>query len=131
MTITNGFILFLGLTVVLLVAVILTGLRARRRLHLPLVAATVVSLGVAIWYAEQLGTLYDLESAGRIYPIHIWIAKLATASYLLPIGTGIATLKTPKLRRWHRRFAFLVVALTLTAAGTGTAMVSLATRLPA
>ena len=91
---------------------------------------TVLSLSVAIYYAILLGDLYDFEAAGWIYPTHMWIAKVATASYVLPLTTGLLTLKNPKMRGKHRWCAFLVVALTLAAAGTGAAMVMLADRLP-
>lgn len=130
MSITVGFLVFLTLTVLLLVAVILTGFKAKRKVHLRLVAITIVSLATAIYYAERLGTLYDLEASGRIYPIHLWIAKAATVSYVLPLVTGFLTLKNPGMRRRHRWCAFLVVTLTLAAAVTGAAMVWMSDPLP-
>ena len=126
----TGFLTFLGITLALLTGVVVTGFRAQRRIHLPLVALAVVCLGITIYYAEQLGHSYDLEAAGLIYPVHITIAKIATVSYLLPIVTGVATLRDPRRRPLHRKVAFLVLFLTVLTAGTGTAMVLLATPLP-
>ena len=46
---------FLLLTVVLLAVVVATGLQARRRVHLTMVALMVTSLCVTIFFAERLG----------------------------------------------------------------------------
>ncbi len=120
---TNGFLASLGLTLVLLALVLWTGHHAKLRAHFILVACAVVGLGVTIYFAERLGQYYDLHAAGRIYPVHLLLAKTATASYLLPLGTGLATLRNRKYKPWHRRAAFFTLALTVLAAGTGTWMV--------
>lgn len=130
LTALTGFLVFLAVTLALLGVVVVTGFQAKRRLHLPAVALAVASLGVTIYYAEQLGRSYDLEAAGAIYPIHLTIAKIATVSYLLPIITGIRTLKNPSRKRTHRMVAFLVLGLTVLTACTGTAMVLMAEPLP-
>ncbi len=123
-----GFPFFLTLTVVLLALDVWTGLRRRRRLHLALVATTLASLALAIVFAERLGELYDLEAAGRIYPFHLAIAKLATAAYLLPIATGVRLLVAQagtalaRKRRLHLRAALFTIALTLLTALTGSWM---------
>ena len=122
-------LLFLVLTVVLLVGVVLTGLRARRRLHLPLVAATLVSLGATIFFAERLGKLYDLETAGPIYGVHLFLAKTTVLAYLLPIATGVWTIRDGSRRRLHRRVAFAVLALTVVTLVTGIWMVLASERL--
>jgi len=119
----TGFVTFLALTVVLLGLDVWTGLRARRRLHIPLVVLTLASLGVAIFYAERLGQLYDLDAAGAIYPIHLMLAKVATAAYLLPVVTGVGLLAGRGRRRAHRMVAFVTIALTLATAGTGVVMI--------
>jgi len=121
-----GFLLFLGLTLGLLAGVVWTGFAARRRMHVPLVVLAVASLGATIFFAEQLGRLYDLEAAGAITPIHLFLAKLTTLAYLVPIATGIATLRRPRLRRTHRYVALTVLALTVATAATGTCMIALA-----
>lgn len=119
----TGFVVFLVVTVLLLAGVTATGLLARRRAHLTLVACAVTSLGVTIYFAERLGTLYDLEAAGWITPFHLTLAKVTTVAYLLPIVTGLRLLKDPTRRPLHRRVAFLVLGLTLLTAGTGTWMI--------
>jgi len=130
MTITIGFLLSLALTLVALGVTVVSGFKARRKVHLPAVATSVVLLLVTIYYAEQLGTLYDLETAGVIKPIHLFFAKLTAPAYLLPIVSGFRTLKRPSNRSLHRKLAFLILALTVISAATGAAMVFMAERLP-
>jgi hypothetical protein len=125
---TVGFPLFLGATVVLLGAVVWTGLTARVAIHIPLVALTLVSLALAIYFALGLGRLYDLKAAGAITPTHMVIARIATASYLLPIVTGVMTLRSRKHRRLHFWMAMLVIVLTVVTAITGTWMLLLSPR---
>ncbi len=129
MSVYTGFVLFLFVTLALLGGVVSTGLAAKRRMHIPLVVCAVASLGVTIYFAEKLGEVYDLESAGWITPVHLTIAKITTLAYLLPIATGIATLRRPGARPLHRRVAFLVLGLTVLAAVTGTWMLLASDRL--
>lgn len=130
MTPPTGFVLFLILTVVLLVGVTITGLLARRKLHLKLVACAVTSLVVTIYFAEKLGELYDLDKAGVITPIHLTLAKITTFAYLLPIATGIRLLKDPTWRPRHRAVAYTVLALTILTAATGSWMILASEPLP-
>lgn len=123
---TVGFVVFLALTLACLGGAVVTGLKARRRLHIPCVAAAIACLAATIYYAKELGLDYDLQSAGLITPIHLTLAKVTTALYLLPIATGIATILKPARRRWHRRVAFLVLAMTVITAITGTTMILMA-----
>lgn len=123
------FALLLLLTVALLGGAVLTGRRARRALHLVLVALTLASLGASIVAAKRLGDVYDLASAGRITPVHLALAKVTTASYLLPLATGIATLRRPRVRRWHARAAYVVLVLTLLTTVTGAWMLLASTRI--
>jgi len=125
-----AFVSFLLLTVLLLLGVLVTGLKARRRQHITLVCSALVSLGVTIYFAEKLGESYDIHSAGVITPIHLTLAKITVLAYLLPIVTGIRTLRDGRHRRLHRKLAFLVLGLTLLTTGTGTAMLLLSERLP-
>ncbi len=129
MTPTAGFASFLVLTLALLGTVVATGRAGRRRLHVSLVVLTLAALGTAIFYAEKLGELYDLETAGVITPIHLFIAKLTTACYLLPVITGVRTWRDGRSRPLHRRVAYLVMALTVVTALTGTSMVLLSERI--
>lgn len=118
------FVALLLLTVALLVAVVATGLRAARRAHLTLVAITLVSLLATVWAAERLGATRDFSEAGAIVPVHLTIAKAATLAYLLPVATGIATLRRARWRPWHRAAALATLALTVAAAVTGVWMVA-------
>ena len=122
MSASSGFTLFLLVTVALLGGVLVTGFRAKRRLHIPLVVLTLAALGATIYYAEQLGDAYDLESAGLITPIHLTLAKITTLGYVLPVWTGWRTLRDPRNRRRHRTVALTIVALTVLTLGTGLAM---------
>ena len=129
MTPQVGFPLFLLITVLLLAGVVATGLKARLRLHLSLVALALAALGTTIWFAEQLGEYYDLESAGAITPIHLTLAKLTTVGYLLPLGTGLLTLRNRRWRRRHFACALLILGLTAMTAISGTWMILAATPL--
>lgn len=125
----RGFPFFLVLTVLLLGGVVASGLRGKLRLHLALVASALGSLGVTIAFAKQLGELYDLASAGWITPVHLTVAKLTTAAYLLPIATGVMTLRDRRHKRWHLRCALTVLAMTLVTTGLGLWMILAAERL--
>ncbi|MEM7307916.1 MAG: hypothetical protein AAF682_14655 [Planctomycetota bacterium] len=117
------FLLSFLVTVAILVAVLVTGMRAQRRRHLTLVATFFTSLGITIFFAERLGDGLDLEAAGLITPVHLTLAKTTTLAYLLPVSTGIATLRNPAWRRRHRKLAFAVFAMTLLTVVTGVWMV--------
>jgi hypothetical protein len=125
-----GFVSFLVVTLAFLGGVVASGRAANRKLHFPLVAGAVLSLGVTIYYAEKLGELYNLDAAGSITPIHLMIAKITTVAYLFPLVLGPITVKKPEWLTWHRRAAYLVLALTVLAAATGMTMILLAERLP-
>lgn len=124
-----GFPLFLVLTVLLLGGVVASGLRGVLRVHLTLVALALAALGVTIAFAKQLGELYDLESAGWITPVHLTVAKVTTAAYLLPIATGVLTLRNRRHKRLHFRCAMAVLAMTLATTGLGLWMILAAERL--
>jgi hypothetical protein len=124
-----GFVAAVASTVGFLVAVVVTGVKGRITVHIPCVLATLLSLSAAIWFALELGTVYDLSTAGAITPIHKLIAKLATASYLLPIVTGIRTLRSSEHRRLHFACAMVALVLTASATVTGTLMLLWSTKL--
>src|SRR6185436_13406857 len=128
MTAERGFVAFLALTLVLLGAVVWSGLHARRRIHLSCVAATVLALAITIWFAVEMGKHYDLSAAGWITPVHLWLAKGTTLAYLAPFATGVMTLRDPRWRPRHRVCAFAVIGLTVATAVTGTWMLMAAVR---
>lgn len=123
-----GFVAFLALTLVLLGVVVATGLAARRRVHLTAVGLAVAALGTTIFFAEKMGDHYDLAAAGAITPVHLAIAKLTTLAYLAPVVTGLLTIRDARWRGRHRLCAFLVLAMTVATAVTGTWMVLAAPR---
>ena len=122
MTSLFWFLLFLFLTLACLAGAVSTGLRAARRAHLSCVAGAVSCLALSIHFALEVGELFDLDSAGWITPVHMWMAKVATASYLLPVASGVRTIFHPPTRKLHRKIAFLVLSLTVLTAITGTWM---------
>src|SRR5262245_23658731 len=130
MTAERGFVVFLVLTLVLLAAVVRTGLREQRRWHLGCVAATLAALGITIYFAEKMGAHYDLAGAGLITPVHLWLAKGTTLAYLAPLATGALTIRDSRWRPRHRLCAFVVLGLTVATAITGTWMLLAAERLP-
>jgi hypothetical protein len=125
----RGFAVSLGLTLAVLALVVVTGLKGRVALHVPLVVLTLALLGTTIYFAEQLGEHYDLRAAGAITPVHVNLAKVTTAAYLAPIATGIATLRDRSRRRLHLKMALVVLGLTVLTAATGTLMLALAPRI--
>ena len=123
-----GFVTFLLLTLAFLAGAVSSGLRAMRRVHLACVAGAVACLALTIHFAFGVGKLYDLAAAGWITPVHMWMAKVATASYLLPVASGVRTIYHPPTRKLHRKIAFLVLTLTVLTAVTGTWMLLAAKR---
>lgn len=117
-----GFAGSLILTLLFLGLAVNTGLQAKRAKHFFAVGASVLMLVATIYFALGLGELYDLEAAGWITPVHMKMARVNTAAYLLPVATGIATLRNPRRRKLHGRVAFLILFFTICTAATGTLM---------
>lgn len=126
MTPTLAFAAAFLVTLVLLAVVAWSGVRAKRRVHIPAVGLTTASLGVTIYYAYQLGHTLDLASAGVITPIHLTLARIATFAIVVAIVMGLVALRTPRLVRVHKRVAWIALSLVVLAAITGVIMVSLA-----
>jgi len=118
-----GFLLFLVITLVFLSVAVVTGLKASRKRHFVAVAGAVISLLITIYWAERLGTLYDLDEAGFMTPLHLTVAKATSVAYLLPVITGLRTIKNSEGRKFHGRIAFGVLILTVFTAVTGVLMV--------
>jgi hypothetical protein len=113
-------------TLAALVVVAWSGMRARRRVHIPAVVVTYVLLGTTIYCAYALGRVLDLRAAGPITPIHLSLARAATLALVVASAFGVRTLFVPAARRWHRRIVWFALTLVVLAAGTGVAMVALA-----
>lgn len=123
MTPLTTFVLAFGLTLGCLVVTLVSGLRwrikRRRGLHL---GSVVCALGCFAWTiaaAYRLGDLYDLEAAGWIFPVHMFIARAGTAALLLPAVSGLVVLKTGRHHALHRKLAFLAFGTVVLAALTG------------
>ena len=129
MTAAIGFVLFLVLTLALLGAAVVTGKKSLRRKHLTFVVLAYVGLGLSIYYAELLGKEYDFDSVRLIYDVHMAFAKATVCAYLLPVITGIMTIKAKCTRTTHGRVAVAVILLTVVTAVTGLWMVLAATPL--
>ena len=127
---TIGFIATLSLTLVFLGCAVVTGYQARRKVHLSVVACAVLMLVATIYYAIELGTLYDLHHDSMITRVHLTVSKFNTGAYLLPVITGLRTIKNPEGRKLHGRVAFSVLALTVFTAVTGCMMLYNADLLP-
>ncbi len=125
----TGFLITLGITLVLLGLVVVTGKRSQRRRHLPLVALTLITLGATIYFAERLGEHYDFSSGQKIHDVHIFLAKTTVVAYLLPIATGLWTIRDARRRTLHGRVALTVLGLTVLTAVTGVAMLIAAQRI--
>jgi hypothetical protein len=119
---TASFFLCLVATIFFLGCAVATGLKAKRKQHIASVTGAVAMLGASIYFALELGRVYDIHAAGAITPIHLTLARVTTACYLLPIATGLRTIYAPKTRRLHRKLAFLVLSMTVLTAITGTIM---------
>lgn len=126
MSVLGAFTLCFVLTLAALASAVVAGFRARRAWHVTSVVCVLLALGVTIYFALQLGKIYDLASAGVITPIHLTLAKVTTAAYLLPIAAGLRTIYKPSSRALHRRLAYLALTLTVITAITGTIMILLA-----
>lgn len=124
-----GFLGALLVTVALLTGAAFTGRARKIRAHVSFVLAAVSSLAVAIFFALEVGELYDLEKAGRITPIHLTLARITTVAYLWPLLTGPLAARGKIRPRIHRAGAWLALVLTLAATVTGVMMLAGAERL--
>ena len=129
MSLEQRFAASVVLTVLFLVLVVVTGLKGRRRTHVSLVVVAFGLLASSIYYAERMGALYDLESAGVITPIHLTLAKITVIAFLFPVVTGVRTWRNPAVKSLHRRVAILALVLTALTTLTGVWMILLAERL--
>lgn len=104
-------------TVLLLVASLVTGFLRKRKVHLFLGPATVVSLAVAIVLTEQLLRKYTFPPDELA--IHLVFAKAGGLLVLPVVITGIWLWRSEKARVYHRVAVILWLVSVLTATGTG------------
>jgi len=119
LTDVQGFLAGLAATVVVLVGVIVSGMRERRRIHIPLVIVFFATLGTTIWFAERMGRALDLKAAGWITPVHLALAKTTTLAYALPMISGMLALTSERWKARHKCLAWLLIAMTLATVATG------------
>jgi hypothetical protein len=124
-----AFLGLLGATVGFLALAAWNGRKRRIPLHLVFVACSLASLVVAIVFALRVGERYDLAAAGLITPVHLTLARVATASYLGPLVTGPLVLAGRLRGPVHHRLAWLAFGLTVAATITGAWMLLAAPRL--
>ncbi len=120
---THGFLACFVSTLLFLALAVFAARSHRRKPHVTFVGCAVVSLGITIVYALQMGKVYDLRTAGLITPIHLTLAKVTTFAYLVPIVLGWRAWKNGAMLPLHKKLAYVVLALTVLCAITGTIMI--------
>jgi hypothetical protein len=114
---TLPFWLAMVVTVVLMVATLITGWRRRRRAHLVLGPATIVALAVTIVLTEQLVSRYDFPA--DTLAVHLPCAKAGGLLALPVIATGVWLWRSPRARRWHVAAVWVWLAAVVVATSTG------------
>lgn len=104
-------------TLLLLVGALVSGLLHRRRLHLVLGPATMVSLAVTIWLTEEL--LRNYEFPEEVKRLHLRFAIAGGLLAIPVIGTGIWLACSERARGWHRLSVFVWVLSALAATASG------------
>lgn len=112
-----SFWIALAVTVGLIVASLVTGLRRRRRLHLWLGPLTIVMLVVTVVLTEQLASRYDFPA--DVKAVHMPCAKVGGLMALPVVLTGLWLWRSPRARRWHRLAVYAWLLAVLVAAATG------------
>jgi hypothetical protein len=120
---TQGFVAFFLSTLVSLALAVAAARAHKRRVHVAFVGCALAALGLTIVYALEMGKVYDLSTAGIITPIHLTLAKITAGAYLLPIVYGWRTWRNAAMRPLHKKLAYVVLAMTVLCAITGTIMI--------
>lgn len=115
--ITLAFWISFPVTLLLLVAALVTGLTRKRKVHLVLGPLALVSLTIAIVLAVLMGKT-------RVFPpeemrIHRMIATTAGVLAILVALTGIRLVYSPRARLAHKIVVFVFMVAALAASGTG------------
>lgn len=120
---THGFVACFASTLLFLALAVFAARTHRRRTHVTFVGCAVAALGITIVFALQMGKVYDLRTAGIITPIHLTLAKITTVAYFVPIVVGWRAWKNGAMLPLHRKLAYVVLAMTVLCAITGTIMI--------
>jgi hypothetical protein len=103
----------LALTVLFLVATVLSGIRGKRRAHYVLVVVTIVMLLTAIAQAELFGRGYTFDPL-RLN-VHLGFAFTALGCLPGAIWSGMSLRTNPVRRQAHRFLVWSFVILTVLA----------------
>jgi hypothetical protein len=109
-------------TVLLLAVALVTGFTHRRRLHLWVGPATLLSLAVAVVLTEAL--LKNYEFPPDQLRVHLWFAKAGGLLSLPVAATGVWLWRRPAARLWHLGTVVVWLVAVLAATGTGLWMFS-------
>jgi hypothetical protein len=110
-------VFFLGATLLMLLLVVWTAKRGKKRLHIQLALATLPVLYGAIYYAGAMDAFWDFP----LVPlrVHLSFAISATVLVCLVVVSGIFHLKGWVPKRVHARVAWTFLGLFLLASVTG------------
>jgi len=115
-----GFLVTLGLSVVLLVAALVTAKLHKVKAHIGVVAAMVVALLATIYFAEAVGRHYYIDA--NMQRIHLPLAFLAAGTLLAPLTTGFLHWRGRVGVKAHKISVGIWGVLLLLALGTGALM---------
>jgi len=123
------FLVALALTVLLLVALVVTGHKGQRSAHYALVVLTLASLVWAVREAEVYGQGLVFEGAAEsVRTIHFVFVGCVLA--LLPVmvvtGVRLARVEDPARRRLHAKMAYAFLVMVLVTCTLGAAMTMMA-----
>ncbi len=114
---TTELFVFLGCTLVCAALALVTGILAKRKVHLGAAALTVLSLALAIYFAEQVGRSWSFPE----WPlrIHLVFAYLGTGLAVLVAITGVLRLSRKRSWVWHGKAVRAFLTVVVFALGTG------------
>lgn len=112
-------------TVALLVVSLVSGFRAKRRVHLVTGPLTIVAVAVTIFLTEQLSRAYDFPRDELDF--HLIFAKAGVLLALPVVATGIWLWRNPRVRRLHLATVIVWLLAVLAATGTGLWVFDMAT----
>ncbi len=127
---SGPFLVALACTVVALVAVVVTGVQARRSPHYVAVVVMLVLLGWAIREAELMGAQLAYEGAAAVFrTVHFGAVTITFLVFPLLVVSGVrlARREDALRRKRHRTLAWAFVGCVLVTTALGTTMTLTAT----
>lgn len=98
----TGLFVSLGVTVVVLLGAIWLAHKHRPKAHIGGVIAFLVSFLVTLYFAENVGRLYDFHGHASYY-IHLTIAIFTAVTVVVPLATGYRHWKGSGTRELHKQ----------------------------